>query len=301
MDPLGSARPPASFRALMAYEDEAFVAAAYQAILGRLPGPGETSWVEDLRRGARKTAILAGLRDSAEGRARGAQIEGLESHERVEALRRIPVFGTVLSLILDALNRPALTDQIVTSHRHVRHNGQLLEESRQGLRQVRETLAQMQEGYLSLAETLRLEHRRAVLDREVMRQLKHSLSRLEQNTIRVDKVEEAVANMSVELSSLIDVRHQRLQAQMAEWAGSTLASSIARDLPAGGLVVVSGSDTGGFAQSLERQGVRVGTSVDASDPADLICHFGPFAGEDIARFKQTLKPGTGKLLFLSPV
>lgn len=213
MDPLGAAAAgPVDLRALLAHEDEDFVVNAYQAILGRVPGPGESQAAEELRRGARKTDILARLRDSPEGRARGVEIRGLRGHERLDAWRATPVLGTLLAWIGDLLNRPALSRDIVTSHRVVRENWRLLVELGEGWAQVQDALARLEAGQAALSE----ESRRAALDREALRQIRDSLARLEQKTERIEKVEESVADMGIELAALLEARHGRLETQIAE-------------------------------------------------------------------------------------
>ena len=105
-----------TFRDLIAHEDEDFLQAAYRAILGRAPTPSEGP-LEELRGGARKSAILRGLRNSEEGRARKSRIPGLRLHSAIEAARSLPVIGHIAALFLDLLNLPALATQIASTNR----------------------------------------------------------------------------------------------------------------------------------------------------------------------------------------
>ncbi|MDQ6699447.1 MAG: hypothetical protein M3Z36_04610 [Acidobacteriota bacterium] len=105
-----------TFRDLIAHEDEAFIQAAYRAILGRTPLPSEGP-LEELRRGTRKSSILRALRNSEEGRARKARIPGLRLHSVIEAARTLPVVGYAAALIFDLLNFPALVTQVVSTNR----------------------------------------------------------------------------------------------------------------------------------------------------------------------------------------
>jgi len=83
---------------LLRLNGEDFVRAAYEYLLVRPAAPAELpSWVEALRRGTlTKSGVLAAIRYSPEGRARGVPVPDLARVWVVARLRRVPVLGYFL-------------------------------------------------------------------------------------------------------------------------------------------------------------------------------------------------------------
>ncbi|KFN41927.1 methyltransferase domain-containing protein [Arenimonas metalli] len=83
---------------LLAYSDRAFVEAAYAAILRRTPDPqGLETHLGKLRRGeASKVEILAHLRWSPEGEARGVHVDGLLGPYKLHCWRRKRIIGPLI-------------------------------------------------------------------------------------------------------------------------------------------------------------------------------------------------------------
>src|SRR5437868_5847625 len=87
---------------LLKYHDRNFIQNAYLAILKRGPdATGYRAFIESLRSGRlNKVDILAGLRYSAEGRAKKTEIEGLRMPALVRKAYRVPVLGYLLNLAI---------------------------------------------------------------------------------------------------------------------------------------------------------------------------------------------------------
>ena len=112
---LGVARDDA-LEELLRLEDEDFVRAAYQCLLGRVPADAELpSWLARLRGGgAAKVEVLASIRRSAEGRARGVHIPGLATAELASRARRVPIVGHLVRWVQEVLTRPDLAPRLIT-------------------------------------------------------------------------------------------------------------------------------------------------------------------------------------------
>jgi SAM-dependent methyltransferase len=93
---------------LLKYHDRRFLQNAYRAILKRGPdATGFNGFIESLRSGRlNKIDILARLRYSREGRAKGVQIEGLWFPAAVRLVYRIPILGYVTNLAVALLRLP---------------------------------------------------------------------------------------------------------------------------------------------------------------------------------------------------
>ncbi|MEO0035422.1 MAG: hypothetical protein RLZZ501_1445, partial [Pseudomonadota bacterium] len=86
-------------RELLALEGEAFIEAAFRLLLGRAPDPdGRRHYLAMLNRGVSRGYIAAEIRMSAEGRARGVDLSGLEAEIRRYGWLRRPVIGRLLRL-----------------------------------------------------------------------------------------------------------------------------------------------------------------------------------------------------------
>jgi SAM-dependent methyltransferase len=104
------------FRDLLLYEDADFVQAAYQAILKREPDDeGLRCYLAMLGDGAPKTEILHRIRQSPEGRQRGAKIGGLRLSYVFDSISRWPIIGRAIAIAVAIWNLPG-TDR---SHRRL--------------------------------------------------------------------------------------------------------------------------------------------------------------------------------------
>ncbi|WP_288450838.1 class I SAM-dependent methyltransferase [uncultured Pseudomonas sp.] len=95
---MSASRPElAPWYALLNLEGEALLRAAYPYLLGREIDPeGLAHHLQRLRAGEDKLELLAGLRDSAEGRAHGAPVAGLRGARLRRRCRQLPVLGSLL-------------------------------------------------------------------------------------------------------------------------------------------------------------------------------------------------------------
>jgi O-antigen chain-terminating methyltransferase len=93
---------------LLRYHDRAFVQAAYRAVLKR--SPDETESLRELTRlrsgYANKVDLLADLRFSQEGRAKGVQLDGLVFPALIRRLGQLPLVGYPIRLGIALLRLP---------------------------------------------------------------------------------------------------------------------------------------------------------------------------------------------------
>jgi len=99
---------------LLRLNGEDFVRAAYEFLLVRPAAPAELpSWVEALRRGKlNKPEVLAAIRDSPEGRARGVPVPELAGVRVGARLRRVPVLGYVVRWVQQLAMLPQLARRL---------------------------------------------------------------------------------------------------------------------------------------------------------------------------------------------
>ena len=95
---------------LLQYHDQTFVWNAYRAILKREPDEaGLREFLSGLRAGRlNKLDVLAALRFSVEGRARGARLDGLARRPVLRRLYRAPVVGYALEMLVSIARLPAM-------------------------------------------------------------------------------------------------------------------------------------------------------------------------------------------------
>ena len=99
---------------LLRYHDRVFVQAAYRAVLKR--SPDETESLRELTRlrsgNVNKVDLLADLRFSPEGRAKGVQLDGLVFPSLIRRLGQLPLIGYPIRLGIALLRLPnSLRDQ----------------------------------------------------------------------------------------------------------------------------------------------------------------------------------------------
>ncbi|MBA3862542.1 MAG: hypothetical protein C0517_01180 [Erythrobacter sp.] len=109
-----SDEPITSVPRLLAPHDREFIHAAYQSVLGRAPDhEGEVYYLNRLRAGAHKLAILRQLRRSPEGRAFIPGVAGLDRAIKRHRWATLPLVGVLVRLITGAEGNRA-------THRHLR-------------------------------------------------------------------------------------------------------------------------------------------------------------------------------------
>ncbi|HEX3248250.1 MAG TPA: methyltransferase domain-containing protein [Pyrinomonadaceae bacterium] len=139
---------------LLRYHDRAFVQAAYRALLKR--SPDATELARDLTRlrsgNVNKIDLLATLRFTPEGRAKGVQVNGLVVPAMIRRLGQLPLVGYVIRLGIAFVRLPNLVrDQrefgsyVLSQHEQmaefINQVSARVSECRHELSQVRETLA----------------------------------------------------------------------------------------------------------------------------------------------------------------
>jgi O-antigen chain-terminating methyltransferase len=95
---------------LLRYHDRAFVNAAYRGVLKR--SPSETELLRDLKRlrsgDVNKIDLLATLRFTPEGRAKGVEVDGLVFPALIRRLGQLPLLGYVIRLGIAFVRLPNL-------------------------------------------------------------------------------------------------------------------------------------------------------------------------------------------------
>jgi O-antigen chain-terminating methyltransferase len=93
---------------LTRFNDEAFVRAAYQALLRRAPDPtGFKFYLDRLRTGAAKDQILGEIRSSKEGKLVGADVSGITVPYTLQRVSALPLLGPGARLLLSLWHLPA--------------------------------------------------------------------------------------------------------------------------------------------------------------------------------------------------
>ncbi len=144
---------------LLRYHDRAFVQAAYRAVLKR--SPDETELLRELKRlrggYINKIDLLADLRFSPEGRAKGVQLDGLVLPALVRRLGQIPLLGYVIRLAIALARLPNLIrDQrefgsyVLSQHEQI---ADFINDSTDRLAERFNTLADRQGNFENLAGT----------------------------------------------------------------------------------------------------------------------------------------------------
>jgi O-antigen chain-terminating methyltransferase len=147
---------------LLRYHDRAFVQAAYRAVLKR--SPSETELLRDLKRvrsgDVNKIDLLATLRFTPEGRAKGVEVDGLVFPALIRRLGQFPLLGYVIRLCIAFVRLPNLVrDQrefgsYVLSQQEqiaefINHVSARVNECRHEVSRVEETLSKRMEETLS--------------------------------------------------------------------------------------------------------------------------------------------------------
>jgi O-antigen chain-terminating methyltransferase len=97
---------------LLRANDDEFVRGAYRSLLGRAPADSELSvWRGVLMRGATKTEVVAAIRMSAEGRARGVEVEGISGTWQ-RRLLDVPILGYAMRWCMHLAMLPDLARRL---------------------------------------------------------------------------------------------------------------------------------------------------------------------------------------------
>ena len=95
---------------LLRYHDRVFVQVAYRAVLKR--SPDEAEWLRELKQlrtgNVNKIDLIAALRFSPEGRAKGVELDGLIFPALIRRLGRLPLIGYVIRLGIALVRLPNL-------------------------------------------------------------------------------------------------------------------------------------------------------------------------------------------------
>lgn len=139
---------------LLKYHDGNFVRNAYLAILRRAPdSAGYAHHLEHLRSGrANKIDILSSLCFSAEGKSTGIKIKGLKVPATIQRLRRLPLVGYFISLVIGLLRLPA------SIRHHARFEAYSLAQQQQIADHINRTHSQLI-AYLQQLHTMSIEQR----------------------------------------------------------------------------------------------------------------------------------------------
>jgi SAM-dependent methyltransferase len=171
-----------SLEDLLGLEGEAFVLAAYHAILGRAPDPAELSQALDTVRHDRrcKAELLMALRYGPEGRRHRVPVQGLAARRLRGGIREAPIVGQVLQVVGGLAKLPRVVKDVKRIKRETDRLGRSIDRLSQAV-----------------------ESRLAGLEREIA-QLRAALS--------------GAADRSQDLAAQIDVLSQRLDHQAADAA-----------------------------------------------------------------------------------
>ncbi|MHB0992499.1 MAG: glycosyltransferase [Burkholderiales bacterium] len=111
--------------------DETFIHCAYKTVLGRDPDPeGLSHFLNRIRNGDSRQAILAGICLSPEGRQRGSALPGLDRAIRIYRWRRWPLLGPILRLIGVGQERVDIRRQIAVIEAQLHRLSDLIPPSR---------------------------------------------------------------------------------------------------------------------------------------------------------------------------
>ena len=203
---------------LLKYHDRSFIQNAYRAILKRGPdASGYKTFIESLRSARlNKIDILAGLRYSAEGRAKKIEIEGLRTPALIRKAYRVPVLGYLLNLAVALARLPLMVrgEQQFAAHvlaqqelvaDHLNHLGRTL---RAHSAEVSQVIERQNQSIKQLGDRLPEQVQ------EQLRQIDEHHSRLSEETRRQNEALEtrlgdqtkAVAAQFAEFASVIDLR-----------------------------------------------------------------------------------------------
>jgi SAM-dependent methyltransferase len=138
---------------LLTYHDEAFIHASYQAVFQRAPDSGGLdTYLTLLRKGVAKIDILGWLRESPEGRNKGAKVAGLSFALAIRKVGRWPILGRIVRVAVALWDLPeSETRQRVLESRAIEFTQRTQESAEESLRTLRIALQNLENGYNQLA------------------------------------------------------------------------------------------------------------------------------------------------------
>lgn len=216
---------------LLAYSDRKFIETAYQAILRRpVDEHGMQDFLGKLRSGAlSKVEILAALRWSPEGKARGVHVDGLLAPYLLRKWRRKPVIGPVLGWLHALVRLPVLSERAAlhdaVQSREVQELGRHLNSFVSSL-DVR--LANLSTDLASVqASHMQLLHARLDDSLQEIQRLQSALHQMHERQAELDSHVEVVARGSAE--RIDDVQAALGTAQLAQQQMQASLESAVRD------------------------------------------------------------------------
>ena len=256
---------------LLRYHDRAFVHAVYRAVLKRAPDETElTRELTRLRSGnVNKIDLLATVRFTPEGRAKGVQIEGLVVPALIRRLGEVPLLGYVVRLSIAFVRLPNLIrdqrefgsyvlsqhelmadfiNQISTRVSECRHELSQLQETHDQVFTRIDTLAEKQRGFeqLASAQFAEIDRRYDGLNAYTKQQageLRAQLANDKQNVLAhinesqaaltkaLAEQREALAKAETDLRAEIDRLQLQLQHTRSELSIQTTLSHVTPQIP----------------------------------------------------------------------
>lgn len=200
---------------LLKYHDRTFLQNAYRAILKRGPdAAGYQSFIDSLRSARlNKIDILARLRYSAEGRAKGVEIEGLRLPALIRKVYRVPVIGYFANLLVALGRLPMMIRSQQQFEAHTLAQQEIIVEH---LNHVDRTLHSFAEEVSQVFD--KQSEAGKALEARLQQQIEQARQRVEQ------QIEEARQRMEELLASQLDISEQF--ANHVETRLSALTSSI---------------------------------------------------------------------------
>lgn len=206
---------------LLKYHDRTFLQNAYRAILKRGPdAAGYQSFIDSLRSARlNKIDILARLRYSAEGRAKGVEIEGLRVPALIRKVYRVPVIGYFANLLVALGRLPMMIRSQQQFEAHTLAQQEIIVEH---LNHVDRTLHSFAEEVSQVFD--KQSESGKALDTRVQQQIEQARERVEQLEEARQRMEESLASQR-DISSHIETRLAALTSSI-ELRGNELASRI---------------------------------------------------------------------------
>jgi O-antigen chain-terminating methyltransferase len=196
---------------LLRLNGEEFVRAAYEYLLVRPAAAAELPlWVEAMRRGTlTKPEVLAAIRDSPEGRARGVPMPGLATVRVGARLRRIPVLGYAVRWVRQLAMLPQLARRLAAQEARLAENEarmqQAIEALTIALRHEREHDAAMHAASVASIATRYdglLEAIRALDEAKAERSLVQRLEATKVDRAAMSLVDEQIRSLGVSVNAL---------------------------------------------------------------------------------------------------
>jgi len=233
--------PPPALQALLALDGDVFIAAAYGAVLGRLPDEtGLASAQAAMARGFSKIAVLGSLHRSPEGRASGRVIPGLRARALAHAAYRLPVLGGVARVGSAVLRRSGVSRRLVwlpSSRRGLGRGARLagVDARLAALEALHLQAERAQAGAVATcqAQVNSLSHKVAALGEEQALQLDRLARRLDAVVGQVAALDERSVTLADDLEAQRSAAGQiRADLEAEQRRGTVASNELRRDLDA---------------------------------------------------------------------